>query len=392
MPASPTLTHRATTTRRRVGLVSTYPPRLCGLATFAAALERSLTDAGEAVTVVTVGDGAPAATGRHAVRQELLPGDAASLREAAATLSRCDVAIVQHEYGVYGGLDGDEVLGLLRRIEVPTIVVLHTVPASPSPYQRNVLEAVASLATTVVVMTEAAADRLLRGYVVDPERVVTIPHGAWSLPDAGLAALASQDRPLRLLSWGLLGPGKGIEHVIQALAMLGPVGRTVRYTVAGATHPNVLARDGNRYRDSLVDLAEAAGVRDAVCFDDTYRDLESLGRLVRSADVVVLPYDSRDQVTSGVLVDAVAAGKPVIATAFPHAVELLSDGAGIVVPHGDPAALADAIRRVVADPALLAGMGARARRLAPSLAWSSVAERYRTLCDRLVPTGSTANA
>ncbi len=389
MSASHTLTLRSTPARRRVGLLSTYPPRLCGLATFAAALERSLSDAGEAVTVLTVGDGSPAPTDAVGP-QELTPGDVRSLRAAAAVLSECDVAIVQHEYGIYGGPDGDEVLELLRRIEAPTIVVLHTVPADPTPSQRSVLESVASLATVVVVMTEAAAHRLLAGYAVDPAAVVTIPHGAWDLPGASLSVVPAPDRPLRLLTWGLLGPGKGVEHVIRALAALGPVDRPVSYTVAGTTHPNVHARDGDRYRDSLVELARVTGTAGAVRFDDAYRDLESLGRLVRSTDVVVLPYDSRDQVTSGVLVDAVAAGKPVIATAFPHAVELLSAGAGIVVPHGDPAALADAIATLANRPATLAAMGAQARTLAPSLVWSSVAERYRRLCDQLVGARSTA--
>jgi glycosyltransferase involved in cell wall biosynthesis len=143
----------------------------------------------------------------------------------------------------------------------------------------------------------------------------------------------------------------------------------------------VFARDGEQYRQSLIRQAWASGVAGSITFDDTYRDLDQLARLVASASVVVLPYDSRDQVTSGVLVDAIAAGRPVIATAFPHAVELLSSGAGIVVPHGDPAALAAAIASVVDDPALLESMTLRARELAPSLTWRSVAAQYRELCD-----------
>jgi glycosyltransferase involved in cell wall biosynthesis len=390
MPSGPTFTSRLTPTGRQLGLISTYPPKLCGLATFAAALERSLTDAGEGVTVVTIGDGSPSPHRSHGVRPELLPGNPSSLRAAAGVLSRCDVAIVQHEYGIYGGRDGDEVLELLRLVEAPTIVVLHTVPATPTPSQRFVLESVAALASVVVVMTDAAAARLLAGYSVDADKVVTIPHGAWALSRTGLVAVASPEQPVRMLTWGLLGPGKGIEHVIRALSALGPTDRPVQYTVAGATHPNVLAREGQRYRESLMELALEHGVRDAVRFDDAYHDLETLGRLVRSADLVILPYDSRDQVTSGVLVDAVAAGKPVIATAFPHAIELLSSGAGVVVPHRDADALAGAIRRAVNEPAALAAMSRRARELAPELAWSSVADRYRHLCDQLVRDASKA--
>jgi glycosyltransferase involved in cell wall biosynthesis len=150
------------------------------------------------------------------------------------------------------------------------------------------------------------------------------------------------------------------------------------------THPKVFSRDGDAYRQSLIRRSSGAGLSGAVTFDDTYRDVTALTRLVASASVVVLPYDSRDQVTSGVLVDAIAAGRPVVATAFPHAVELLSSGAGIVVPHANPLALAGAIRSVLTHPDRLEAMATEARRIAPSLRWGAVADRYRSVCDELV--------
>jgi len=147
----------------------------------------------------------------------------------------------------------------------------------------------------------------------------------------------------------------------------------------------VFARHGDQYRNSLIQRSWAVGVAGSVTFDDAYRDVAQLTRFIASASVVVLPYDSRDQVTSGVLVDAIAAGRPVIATAFPHAVELLSSGAGLVVPHADPAALADAIRSIVSsDGEVLASMSAEASRLAPSLSWSVVAEQYARLSAEIV--------
>ncbi len=366
-------------TRRRIGLVSTYPPRLCGLATFAAALESALVRMGDRVDVINVDDGGnPRPSAR--VRAVLVNGDADSVRDAASVLSRCDVAIIQHEYGIYGGPDGDEVLDLLAAIEAPTIVTLHTVPLEPTEHQRSVLERICALAGWVVVMTRAAGDRLVDGYAVDSNKVVTIAHGA-----ATTTSPISVGAPGRaqLLTWGLLGPGKGIEHAIDAVALLNSRGVRVRYTVAGVTHPKVFARSGDQYRQSLIQRAWAGGVGSAVTFDDTYRDVDALARFIATSSVVVLPYDSRDQVTSGVLVDAIAAGRPVIATAFPHAVELLSDGAGIVVPHGDVEALAGAIASVVLDRDHLSSMAAAARRLAPALGWSSVAREYQQLCDRL---------
>lgn len=389
MPTNPPFDATRERHGRRVGMLSTYPPRLCGLATFAAALEFELDRAGEHVEIVAVNDGHD--DGPHgAMRHQLFNGISESVRETARVLSRCDVAIVQHEYGLYGGVDGDEVVEVLRLLEVPAIVVLHTVPSEPTTHQRSVLEAICALAASVVVMTCAAGSRLTAGYVVEATKVAMIPHGAWPPPvpheSDGQARAA---RP-QLLTWGLLGPGKGIEHMIRAMSLLGDLHPRVRYTVAGATHPNVFARDGDRYRQSLIRAAWATGVASSVSFDNTYRDVATLVRFVASASVVVLPYDSPDQVASGVLVDAVAAGRPVIATAFPHAVELLSDGAGIVVPHRDPVALAAAIRTAVSEPAALEEMTARARQIAPSLTWSTVAAQYRALCDTLVPMAAMA--
>jgi glycosyltransferase involved in cell wall biosynthesis len=368
----------------RIGLLTTYPPKYCGLATFAAALENQLCRDGHRVDVVRIDDSADITPMGPTVVARLVNGLAASVRLAAEVLSECDVALIQHEYGIYGGVDGDEVIDLLEALEVPAIVILHTVPLVPTAHQRTVLETVCGLADRVVVMTDTARDRLLTLYEVGDREVVTIPHGA-SMPavDRSNDLDVSIGQPPQLLTWGLLGPGKGIEHTIDALAMLGDMRPRPRYTVAGITHPKVFAAHGDVYRHSLIERASARGVAGTVTFDDTYRDLGQLTRFVASASAVILPYDSRDQVTSGVLVDAIAAGRPVIATAFPHAVELLGSGAGIVVPQADPTALAAAIRSILSDADVLASMAAEARRLAPSLSWSAVAGRYVQLLDEL---------
>jgi polysaccharide biosynthesis protein PslF len=367
---------------RSIGIVSTYPPELCGLATFAAALENELVLAGDRVQVVRI-DGGEATARARPTAAVLVNDDPSSVRNAAHVLSQCDVVIIQHEYGIYGGVDGDEVLELMAEIEVPLIAVLHTVPQTPTPNQKLVLESVCRAADRVVVMTDSARTRLLAGYDVDALAVVTIPHGATSPTGTNRWGSGRRRDGLRLLTWGLLGPGKGIEHMITAMGSLRSARPRLRYTVAGVTHPKVLARDGDAYRRSLIQRTWAGGVADVVTFDDSYRDVPTLTEFVAASSVVVLPYDSRDQVTSGVLVDAIAAGRPVIATEFPHAVELLAGGAGIVVPHEDPVALADAIRAVATTPSLLASMSAEALRLAPTLRWSSVARCYHDLCIEL---------
>jgi glycosyltransferase involved in cell wall biosynthesis len=182
-----------------------------------------------------------------------------------------------------------------------------------------------------------------------------------------------------ILTWGLLGPGKGIEYGIAAVSLLQGHSPAPTYVVARQTHPKVLATQGERYRNQLRDLGLALDLGRYLRFDDSYREWESLRALVRSVDVVLLPYDSLDQVCSGVLVEALASAKPVVATRFPLAQELLSNGAGLVVPHGDVAAMAASLERVLYEPGLAEKMGEAARREASVLLWPSIGAAYREL-------------
>jgi glycosyltransferase involved in cell wall biosynthesis len=363
------------------GLLSTHPPTRCGLATFNAALAAQLTIAGVSGGVVRVTAAGDDVRPELGVVHTWSRGAAAGWRDAADALNSFDVAIVQHEYGIYPDTDGADVVRLLHRLTVPSIVVLHTVLAQPSAGQRSVLEQVVDAAGAVVTMTGTGRDRLLLGYSVDAAKVSVIPHGVGD----HLVAAAARPRRSHLLTWGLIGPGKGIEWTIRALARLRHLDPAPTYTVAGQTHPNVIEREGEAYREGLHRLGVLLGVDHMVKYQDEYHDPATLSALIASADVVVLPYDSREQVTSGVLIEAVAAGVPVVATAFPHAVELLGDGRGHIVAHQDPAALAHAIQRALSEP----GPAPRNDRpVAASLRWSAVAERYETLARRLVESAS----
>jgi glycosyltransferase involved in cell wall biosynthesis len=317
------------------------------------------------------------------VVHQLLTSSPGGEAEAAAILNGFDAVVVQHEYGIYGGPDGDQVLAVLDRLTVPVIVVLHTVLTDPTLHQRDVLERVLTAADAVVTMTPTARRRLLQGYKVDPSRVALIPHGA---PDNRRPPALRPEPSGRatILTWGLLGPGKGIEWVVDALVALTDLDPQPRYLVVGQTHPRVVEREGEAYRNELIARAERAGVGHLLEFDDRYLTVAALGRIIADADVVVLPYDSREQVTSGVLVEALASAKPVIATGFPHAVELLSTGAGLIVPHGDPAAMAPALRRVLTEPGLADRMSAKAAAVSPQLLWPAVAARYRALASELI--------
>ncbi len=364
------------------GFVSTYPPTLCGLATFTSALHAELAaEGGGSGRVVRVVE-TPQRRGRAEVVGELVAGEPSSVRHAAHLLDASDVAIVQHEYGAYGGPDGDEILPLLAALTVPSVVVLHTVLSAPTSHQRSVLEQVVTLADAVVTMTATARDRLAAGYAVDMGKVSVIPHGAPAVRRSH--TLTFRTAQPTILTWGLLGPGKGIEWGIEAMASLTDLYPAPRYVVAGQTHPKVLLHEGEAYRDRLIARVRQLGLTAAVSFDSHYRHQAALTELVDSADVVLLPYDSTDQVTSGVLIEAVAALKPVIATRFPHAVELLDDGAGLLVPHKDPVAIADALRTLLTRRDVAAGMTKAAGATAPEFLWPAVAARYRDLAERLI--------
>lgn len=372
------------------GVLSTYPPTQCGIATFSAALVRHLNGAGSrsSAGVVRVGGSeAPGMAGPEAVA-EWHGGGGSAAAAAATVLNRFDVAVVQHEYGIYGGCDGDEVLEVLNRVRVPVVVVLHTVLSAPTAGQRSVLSRICRLSDAIVVLSQTAATRLLTIYGVDSDRVTVIPHGAetdeWTPPSLQEPSRHDGDRarPL-LLTWGLIGPGKGIEWVIDALAELDDLPVAPRYVVAGETHPKVLEHEGEAYREGLRERALGRGVGQLVEFEAAYLGRHELAALVATADAVVLPYESSEQVASGVLIEAVAARRPIISTRFPHAAELLADGAGLLVPHRDPRALGVAIRRVLTEPGLAASMEQRAAQIAPTLDWAAVADRYRLLATGL---------
>lgn len=363
------------------GILSSYPPTACGLATFTAALASGMSAHDTQAGVVRIVDAGGQPSPSDRVIGELVNGSQRSLVASSDLLNQFDVAVVQHEYGLYGGTDGDEVLQVLSGLHIPSIVIAHTILTNPTPHQRSVLNDVAALADRVVVMTEAARARLCDSFDVDPSKVITIAHGA-AIPTRRV--VPERDGPPLILTWGLIGPGKGIERAIDAMRTLHDLPMRPRYLVAGQTHPKVLAAHGESYRRDRIAQAERHGISSSVVFDADYRDVASLTALIQSSKVVVLPYDSKDQVTSGVLVDAIAAGRPVVATAFPHAVELLSSGAGLVVDHDDPDAMARALRRVLTRPELAAKMAAEASRLAPGLGWSVVAGEYLDVADGLL--------
>lgn len=372
------------------GFVSTYPPTRSGPAVFGTGLYRALmSGTGDTARVIRLVDAAQPRPAQEVVAQ-LVAGDADSVRGALAVLNECDVAIMQHELSGYGAPDGSGLLALLDALKIPSVVVLHSVPAEPAAAERAVLEGLMAKADAVVVMSAVAGERLAGGYAAEMGKVSVIPHGA-DAPSVRVAAapVFRTGRPT-VLTWGLLAPGKGIEWGIEAFADLRGLEPAPRYLIAGQTHPVELAVAGETYRTRLAEQVRRLGLGATVQFDGHYHDDAALAAMISLADVVLLPNDSTDQVSSGVLAQAVAAGRPVVATRFPQAVEMLGGGAGLLVPHGDREAIAGALRTVLTRPDVAAGMTRAAALAAEPLRWPAVAARYRDVTMQAIRAGLAA--
>jgi glycosyltransferase involved in cell wall biosynthesis len=261
------------------------------------------------------------------------------------------------------------------------VVNLHTIPTKPTSNQQMILESLVAETDRTIVMTQGAAERLNSQYDVNPDKVGVIPHGA--NPNLAGPRVSLGDRPIAL-TWGLIGPGKGLDRAIKSFASLKDLDPLPRYIILGRTHPKVRAAHGDDYLEGLKGLVEELGLGEIVEFDGRYMDTDSLIETIRGVDMILVPYDSKEQATSGVLVEAIAAGKPVIATAFPHAIEILESGAGIVVPHDDPEAMTRALRRLLTDSSAAYEMAHVAESIASTLFWPVVASSYETLFAELV--------
>jgi glycosyltransferase involved in cell wall biosynthesis len=368
----------------RAAVFSTYPPRTCGIASFAADLGVGLA---EAPGVLDLRVAAVVDEPAGPQRDEVVATVRRSVREdyvrAGRVIGRLDVDVVllQHEYGIFGGPDGEYVLSFAPELTQPLVVTLHTVLSRPSPHQQLVLSELCAQATLVIVMTDRAARILDELGVCEPGKVRVVPHGAPALLGRVAAARSRRRRPAQggrermlLSTFGLLSPGKGIETVLEALPAVVERHPEVLYLVGGRTHPEVARREGERYRLELERRIDVLGLRGHVELDDRFLSLEDLADLLADTDIFITPYRSREQIASGTLTFAVAAGCAAISTRYWYAEDLLSSGAGTLVDFDDPAALAQAILDFVEHPELLEAARAEARRLGAELAWPSVAE------------------
>ncbi|WP_448658210.1 glycosyltransferase [Sphingomonas sp. CJ99] len=365
-----------------VALLGNFLPRQCGLATFTTDCHAALTERYPdlRVDVYAMDDRAEGYAYPPAVIHSIQQPDRAAYLDAARRIeaSGAQALWVQHEYGIYGGAAGEHLLALLDRLTIPVVVTLHTVLERPSADERRVMDALLARAARVIVMAEKGREILMRTHGTDTRKVITIPHG---VPDRTLVAPDSmkdrfgwQGRKV-VLTFGLLAPSKGIETLIAAMPSVVEAHPEALYVVLGATHPNLVAHEGEAYRDRLKAEAAALGVADHVRFIDGFVEQSELLDYLQAADVYATPYPNPAQITSGTLSYAVGVGAAVVSTPYVHATEILADNHGILVPFNDSAAFATAIRGLLDEPDRRDALSARAYARGRTMLWRRLAER-----------------
>ncbi len=368
---------------KRIAFLGDYSPRLCGIATFTHDLCEAVSAlAGDADCYVgAVNDRAEGYHYSARVRFELQEKELDSYRRAAdfLNLNDADVLCVQHEFGIYGGPAGSHLLALLKEVRMPVVTTLHTILERPDPLQRKVMDELILRSDRIVVMAEKGAEILRDTYGAGEAKVNIIPHGILDLEFVESNAFKEQfgvEGRTVLLTFGLIGPGKGIEHVIEALPLIARRHPNVVYVILGATHPKLLASEGERYRLSLTRLAGELGVGQHLIFHNQFVAPKDLRAFIGATDIYVTPYLNEEQITSGTLAYVFGAGKAVVSTPYWHARELLAEERGVLVPFRESAAIAEAVCGLLEDAPLMERIRRGAYAMGREMIWPRVAERY----------------
>jgi glycosyltransferase involved in cell wall biosynthesis len=368
---------------QRVAFVGNCLPRHCGIATFTHDLHRAVSKARPDLETCVV---AMTDTGRTydypaAMRFEIHEETIGEYVKAAEFLNsaRFDVVSLQHEYGIFGGEAGGNIVELLSRLEMPVVTTLHTVLAKPTAKQHDVMDRIIDTSAKVVVMSEKGREFLRSVHDVPARKIEVIPHG---IPD--FPFLETHHAKVKfdlagkmiILTFGLLSPNKGIETMLDAMPGIIKSCPNALYVVLGATHPNLVRQQGEAYRDSLTVRAKDLGIEDHVVFFNQFVDQATLLDFISMCDVYTTPYLNEAQMTSGTLAFSFGLGKAVVSTPYWHAKELLSDGCGILVPFGDAKALSAEIAGLLTNDVRRHSMGKRAYAASRPMTWVQTGKRY----------------
>src|SRR5438128_8960368 len=368
---------------RKIAFVGDHLPRKCGIATFTSDLLAAVAAAHPQSQCfsVSVNDIQGGYEYPQVVRFEIEEQDLSSYLRAAdfLNISNVDIVCLQHEFGIFGGPAGGHILALLRELRMPVVIALHTILREPKADQRRVMHELVARSTRLVVMAERGRQMLQEIYQAPPAKLDLIPHGIPDIPFVDPNYYKDQfgvEGRLVLLTFGLLSPNKGIEHVLNALPGILAEFPDVVYIVLGATHPNELREQGEAYRLSLERLAKKNKIQKNVIFYNRFVELEELKEFIGASDLYITPYLNEAQVTSGTLAYTFGAGKAVVSTPYWHAAELLAEDRGVLVPFADAEAIAQAVTGLLRDETRRHAIRKSAYKLGREMIWSNVAKLY----------------
>ena len=375
---------------KKIALVGTHLPRRCGIGTFTKDLADALTveATGTDLAIVAMNDQREGYSYPDRVRFQIDQDSAGEYRQIAQQLneSGVDAVCVQHEYGIFGGADGELVIDLIARLRMPVVTTLHTILNDPTEGQRRTMARLSDHSDRLIVLARRGVRFLKQIYRVPDGKIVHIPHGIPEMPKADSenhkSGIDLADRKV-ILTFGLLGPGKGIEMMIDAMPEIVAEHPEVVYVVVGAAHPHALGGTGEDYHAVLARRARQRHVAEHIIFHDQFVSLEKLCEYLGASDVYVTPYLNKAQVVSGTLAYAMGTGCVVVSTPYWYAQEMLADGRGRIVPFANPKELACTITELLSDPMMRQTISQAAYQFTRSFLWSNVAQRYLNTFDAL---------
>jgi glycosyltransferase involved in cell wall biosynthesis len=371
--------------------VGTYAPQQCGIASFSQDLRNNLTRLGERVSIAAVSD--PHYTYQYPnevsyVMRQTRKEDYANTANTVNRDFSIDLVIVQHEYGIYGGADGDYLLDFTSNLKKPFVLITHTVLPTPTTGQRTVLRNLCQQAAAVVCMTTASARLASQLYGAPLEKVNVIQHGVPAFRQKNRSQLKREygfENKELITTFGLIGPGKGIEIGIRSLKELAARHKNLMYLVVGRTHPMLVKQEGERYREMLTNLIIELGLQDNVSFINRFLDPEELGDYLYMTDIYLSPYPDTNQAISGTLAYALGCGRAIVSTPYLYAQEMVAQGQrGLVASNATPAALAELLNRILTEPDLKLILEKRAAKLGSKIKWPYIAQQYAALAEKIV--------
>lgn len=362
--------------------LSTYLPQECGIATFSMDLRKSLLPQGHKFEIIAISDQEEGYSYPEEVVCTIYKNNRADyIRAAEFVNTRHDIEliVIQHEYGIFGGPDGNDVLSFAQQLSKPFIIITHSVLPKPSAQQKYILHKLCQMASGIVCMTNSSANLLHTLYDAPSESITVIPHGVplfKQYPQEELKQKYGYEGKEIITTFGLIGPGKGLDIGIKAFAEVVTRKPSALYLILGQTHPNLIKSEGESYRNMLIELANNLGMENNIKFVNKFLTDEELGEYLHMTDIYLSPYPNRDQAVSGTMAFALGCGLAIVSTDYAYAKEVLSDNRGLMAQTNDPHELANLMNQILGDRNLQHALQNKARVFGKNIKWPNIGKQY----------------